>query len=204
MNDLITDSSTNVWFIGVIFLVAFFDSVIPLVPSDFAVIAGGVASGAGTLIDGQVGISLLLVIGAGALGAFAGDSMAYWIGQRSEQLVKRLLFRGEAGEQRLVRAGKEINRRGGLLLVSVRFIPGGRTAMTISCGLTAQPYLGWFLRWNGIAVVVWASYVGILGAVFGNTLDNPSAALWIAFGVATSITIGSEVIRAIRERRLRA
>ena len=58
---------------------------------------------------------------------------------------------------------EQIRRRGGLLLLTARFIPGGRTAMTISCGLTGQPFLAWFTRWDLLATFLWASYAGLLG-----------------------------------------
>ena len=56
-------------------MIAFLDSVIPIVPSETAVIIGGVAAGAGDQ-------NLWLVIVAGALGAFLGDNIAYLIGRR--------------------------------------------------------------------------------------------------------------------------
>ena len=61
------------WFLLVILAIAFFDSVIPIVPSETAVIIGGVAAGQGDQ-------SLVLVILCGAAGAFLGDNFAYTIG----------------------------------------------------------------------------------------------------------------------------
>ena len=138
--ELITELSRDPWFLAILFAVALLDSVIPIVPSEFAMIAGGVAAGAGTLINDRPVLSIVLVILAGASGAFVGDSMAYWIGNRSDKLLKRWFFRGETGEKRLFATGEQIRKRGGLLLITARFIPGGRTAMTFSCGLTAQPF----------------------------------------------------------------
>ena len=200
MEESITEISQSPWFFVLLFSVALLDSVFPVVPSEFTVIAGGVAAGAGTLIDGRPNLSIFLVIVVAASGAYIGDSLAYWIGRRSDQLLKRWFFRGEKGEQRLLSTGDQIRKRGGLLLITARFIPGGRTAMTFSCGLTGQPFLTWFTRWDLLAVTLWASYAGLLGFFVADVIDNQSTALWLAFGLALSITVLLEVGRWSLER----
>lgn len=204
METLVTDASQSPWFFLILFAVAFIDSVIPLAPSEFAVIAGGVASGAGTLIDDQSLLSLVLVIAVGAIGAYGGDSLAYLIGNRSETLVRRFAFRGEKGARRLEAASNQIQRRGGLLLLTARFIPGGRSAMTFTCGVTGQPFLAWFTRWDLLATTLWASYAGLLGFAFGDAFESQSTALWVAFGTAVTISVSIEVIRTLHDRRKRA
>ena len=154
--EFVIDLSQNPWFLLFLFVVAFLDSVFPVVPSEFSVIAGGVASGGGMLIDDQRVLSVLLVIVIAAIGAYLGDSFAYLIGNRSDKLLRRIFFRGEKGEKRLIATGNQIRKRGGLLLITARFIPGGRTAMTFSCGLTGQPFLAWFTRWDLLATSLWA------------------------------------------------
>ncbi len=201
VEEFITELSQNPWFLLFLFVIAFLDSIIPIVPSEFTVIAGGVASGSGLLIDNQPVLSIILVIILGALGAYGGDSLAYWIGSRSDKLLKRMFFRGEKGEKRLFATGEQIKKRGGLLLITARFIPGGRTAMTFSCGLTGQPFLSWFTRWDLLATTLWASYAGLLGYFFGSALEDPSTALWLAFGFALSVTVTIEVGRWLLERR---
>lgn len=200
MEDTITDVSESPWFFLLVFSIAFFDSVIPIVPSEFTVIAGGVASGSGVLIDDQKVLSLVLVIVLGALGAYGGDSFAYWIGRNSDKTLRRWFFRGERGEERLKATGEQIRKRGGLLLITARFIPGGRTAMTFSCGLTRQPFLAWFTRWDLLAVSLWAGYAALLGYFVGDIVENQATALWLAFGIALSVTILIEAIRWLRAR----
>ena len=204
VEEFVTELSQNPWFLLFLFVVAFLDSIVPIVPSEFTVIAGGVASGAGTLIDDQRVLSIVLVILLGALGAYGGDSLAYWIGSRSDKLLTRIFFRGEKGEKRLFATGEQIKKRGGLLLITARFIPGDRTAMTFCCGLTGQPFLKWFTRWDLLATTLWASYAGLLGFFFGNAVENQSTALWVAFGFALSVTILIEAIRWLLERRREA
>jgi membrane protein DedA with SNARE-associated domain len=196
VTDRLDELSSHWWFIGVIFVIAYLDSIVPVVPSETAVILGGVAAGQGNQ-------QIALVIGAGALGAFLGDLSAYAVGARMRRFVARQAARRPSYQQRLDWAKRAIRRRGGALLITARFIPGGRTALTISSGVTHQP-LRWFAGWIAIAVVLWASYAGLLGYVFGNTFkDDHTTAFLVAFGTALSITLVIEVIRHFRERRAR-
>jgi len=191
--DWLQTFTSSPWFYVVIFGIAFFDSVIPAVPSETTVILGGIAAGQGELL-------IVLVLLLGAVGAFLGDSTAYLIGSRSGGWVSRLLFRGDKGARRLEQAREQIRARGGLLLITARFIPGGRTALTFSCGLTHQRY-PWFVRWDAIACVIWACYAGLLGYFFGERFkDNHTAAFWWAFGTALSVTVLIEVVRWVRHR----
>ncbi|MEM9131513.1 MAG: DedA family protein [Actinomycetota bacterium] len=186
--------SSNPWFYLVIFVIAYFDSIFPVVPSETSVILGGIAAGQGNLF-------IVLVILAGAIGAYAGDTTTYMIGRRSGTLVTRWFFRGDKGAVRLERAGGEIRKRGGLLLITARFIPGGRTAVTFSCGLTKQPFWSWFTRWDLLAVFVWATYAGLIGFFFGDRFkDDHTTAFWWAFSTALSITVVIELVRWIRGR----
>jgi membrane protein DedA with SNARE-associated domain len=191
VNDWITDVSGNWWFILVIFSVALLDSVIPVVPGETTVIAGGVAAGAGDQ-------NLALVILAGALGAFVGDNIAYTIGNQFSDRVRAWAERKPARAARLEGAGVQIRRRGGMLLITARFIPGGRTILTVSSGITDQPRR-WFAGWVAVAGVVWASYAAILGYIFGSAFEDDHAlAFWLAFGTALSITAIVELIRWAR------
>lgn len=187
-------ATSSPWFYLVIFAIALLDSVIPAVPSETTMILGGIAAGQGELI-------IALVIVLGALGAFAGDQLAYQLGLRASDFLKRRLFSTEKGEERLANASKQIAKRGGPLLITARFIPGGRTAMTCSCGITQQP-LGWFIKWDIIAAILWASYAGGLGFIFGERFeDDHTTAFYLAFGAALGITVLIEIVRWVLERR---
>ena len=192
--DQLKDFSANWWFLLIIFAVALLDSVLPIVPGETTVIVGGVAAGVGDQ-------NLALVIFAGAFGAFVGDNLAYTIGDRFKGLVYRWVDRKTERRDRLDAAGRQIRKRGGLLLITARFIPGGRTILTVSSGVTQQPRR-WFVFWVAIAVIIWASYAAILGFAFGKQFeDNHTLAFILAFVTALSITGLVEVVRWQRERR---
>jgi len=191
--DWLDEFSSNWWFLLIIFGVALLDSVIPIVPGETTVIAGGVAAGSGNQ-------SLALVILAGALGAFLGDNLAYTIGNRFEPRVQAWAARKPNRGERLDQAGRQIRKRGGPLLITARFIPGGRTVLTVSSGLTRQPRR-WFATWVAVAAVIWATYAAGLGYLFGQAFqDDHALAFWFAFGTALGITAIVEIIRWIRDR----
>ncbi len=194
VTDWLDEFSSNWWFLLIIFAVALLDSVIPIVPGETTVIAGGVAAGAGNQ-------TLALVILAGALGAFLGDNLAYTIGNRFEPRVQAWAARKPNRSERLDQAGRQIRKRGGPLLITARFIPGGRTVLTVSSGLTRQPRR-WFATWVAVAAVIWATYAAGLGYLFGQAFEDDHAiAFWLAFGTALGITAMIEIIRWIRDRR---
>ena len=194
LTDWLVDTSSAQWFLVVIFVIALLDSVIPIVPSETTVIIGGVAAGAGDQ-------NLLLVIVAGAIGAFIGDNLAYLIGRSFHGPIARRAERKSSTQRRLNWAAEQVRDRGGLLLVTARFIPGGRTALTISCGLTQQPRR-WFVKWVALAVTIWATYAAVLGAIFGRAVqDNHNAAFRFAFFTALAINI---IIELVRKRRSKA
>lgn len=193
--DGLADLSSNPWFYAIIFTIALLDSVVPVVPSETTVILGGIAAGQGNLL-----LALVIVCGAG--GAIAGDSIAYWIGRRAGDWLERSFFAKPSRRNRLEWAKAQLETRGGMLLVTARFIPGGRTAITVSSGLTKQDYRR-FLTFDVLAGVLWASYAGSLGYFFGNRFkDDHTAAFLYAFGAALSVTVVIEVLRWLRHRRV--
>ena len=187
INEL-NDLASEPWFLAVIFVIALLDSIIPIVPSETTVIVGGVAAGLGQQ-------PLWAVILCGAAGAFVGDNIAYTIGSRLSGWFRRRAEHNPKREARLTWATTQIRRRGGLLLITARFIPGGRTVLTLSCGITHQPRK-WFVFWTAVASVIWASYAASLGYFGGKVFaDNHTAAFLVAFGTAIGITVVIEVAR---------
>ena len=193
LTDQLDELSSNWWFLIVIFVIALLDSVIPIVPSETTVIIGGVAAGQGNQ-------SIVLVILAGATGAFIGDNLAYTIGDVFKHRVNGWADRKPSRRERLDAAGRQIRKRGGMLLITARFIPGGRTLLTVSSGITEQPR-AWFAGWVAVATTIWASYAGLLGFFFGSQFeDDHTLAFWFAFGTALTISGLVELVRWVRER----
>lgn len=193
LTSVIESLSASPSFYAVIFAVAGLDSVVPIVPGETTVILGGISAGQGTL-------SLGAVIAAGAIGAMTGDSVAYAVGRFGGAALQRRVIRGDKGQARLAWAERQLAIRGGLLLITARFIPGGRTMVTIASGVTGQPYRR-FVLFDGVACVVWASYAGGLGYFFGERFaENHTLAFVLAFTTAIGVSLLVEFARWGRKR----
>jgi len=196
LTDKLADWAGNWWFLPVIFIIALLDSVIPIVPSETTVIIGGVA-----VATGNAPYPLAAVIAVGAAGAFIGDNLAYTIGYRWSAAFERRAARKPRFATKLTRARAQIRKRGGLLLITARFIPGGRTALTLSSGITRQPRR-WFVKWTLIAAAIWATYAAGLARLVGEPFkDDHTKAFWIAFGTALAINVVIEIVRRFRSKR---
>ena len=195
--DWLKDFSSSPWFYAIIFVIAVLDSVLPIVPSETLVIIGGVSAGLGNLW-------IPLVIVCAASGAFIGDNMSYLIGREASDWVMRRQNRTEKGAKRMATIVEQMHERGGLLLITARFIPGGRTALTLSCGVTRQPRR-WFVGWAAVAAILWGHYAALLGFIGGKSFEeNHTLAFIIAFVTAFSITALIEVVRwALKRARYR-
>jgi membrane protein DedA with SNARE-associated domain len=182
------------WTYAVIFLFALLDVLVPLVPSETSVITAGVVAGAGDL-------SLPLVVLVAAAGAFAGDNIAYLLGRYAGPRVNHRLFKGEQGEKRLAWADEQLRRRGGELIVTARFIPAGRTLVTLTAGGLGMPWKR-FALFDVIAGLTWALYASLLGYIGGKAFEHkPWVGLLLAVGIAFAVAGTIELVRRIREKR---
>lgn len=170
-----------------------FDAVIPALPSETALITGGILAADGAMLLGWV-------IVMAAIGSFLGDNLAYWIGRSAEDRARRWIARGEKGRRRLEWAQRELTEHGGPLVIVARFIPGGRTATMISCGVLHFPYRQ-FLVFDIIGAILWASINTLIGYLGGQAFaDNTIAAFALSFGVALAVAGVVELVRRWRRR----
>jgi membrane-associated protein len=193
LESFVDSVSASPWTYALILIIAALDALIPLVPSETAVISAGVLAGAGDL---QLGF----VIAAGAAGAYVGDSSAYWLGRRLEERLAGTLFRGVKGTRRRAWAERTLDRHGGPVIFGARFIPGGRTATTVTAGAVRMRWLR-FAAFAGVAAAAWASYAALTGYLGGRAFeDNPVWGLLLGFGVAAATFLVVELVRRARAR----
>jgi membrane protein DedA with SNARE-associated domain len=182
------------WAYLIVFALAFLDAVIPLFPSETAVITGGVLAAEGK-------ISLTLVIVFGAVGAVLGDNLAYLLGRYFREPIHRRFFTSDKAKGRIAWAERQLDERGGELIITGRFIPGGRLVVTFSAGGLGFPWRR-FIVFDVVACAIWATYAALLGYFGGATFEHSTwKALLLAFAIAATITGGIELVRWLRRRR---
>ena len=193
---LVSDASG--WAYAIVFLLAFLDALVPVVPSETVVITAGVVASAGDL-------SLPLVISAAAAGAFLGDNTAYLIGRRFGSRAQERFFSGEKARKRIEWAERQLEERGGELIVVARFIPGGRTAVTLSAGMLRFRWPR-FVLFDAAAALSWALYAALLGYFGGRTFQHAAwKGLLLALGIAFAVAGAIELARwSLKRRRAQA
>ena len=173
-------------------LIPALDAIFPVLPSETAVIALGVATAGST--DPRIG----LLVACAAIGAFLGDNLCYLVGQRFGPRVERRFFSSEKGKQRRQWAERSLGRFGTQIIIVCRFIPGGRTAVTLSCGLIGYSRRR-FVFATAVAAIIWGLYAFLLGRLGGRVFeDRPWLGFLVAFGVTLVITGLIEAGRRIR------
>ncbi len=91
--------------------------------------------------------------------------------------------------------------RGGLILVVARYVPGGRTAVTVTMGAVGYR-LRWFSLFAGVAAVSWTLYGALLGYVGGVAFeDDPLMGVAVGLGLALSVTAVVEAVRFVQGGR---
>ena len=190
-------SQASGWAYVVILVLALLDVMLPIVPSETSVITAGVVASAGDL-------EIVLVIASATVGAFLGDNIVYLAGRRFGERARRRFFGGEKATRRIDWAERQLQQRAGQLITGGRFIPGGRTAVALSAGLTHFPWRRYIVL-DGIAALAWALYASLLGYFGGRAFeDQPWKGLVLAIAIAFLVAASVEVMRWVLGRRRRA
>jgi membrane-associated protein len=172
------------------------DALLPVVPSETAVIALGVATA------GHSDPRIAALVALAACGAFLGDNLAYLLGRRFGPVVDRRFFSGERGKRRRAWAEHALDRYGARIIIACRFVPGGRTAVTLTCGTVGYRRRS-FVAATACAGLIWAAYAFLIGRLGGQTFeDRPWLGLLLALGAALVISVLVEVLRRTRPWRL--
>lgn len=197
MNELFVDHVTGLvsspWIYLALLTVAALDGFFPIVPSETLVITAGVFAA-----HGEVNLALVIVVAA--VGACLGDHVSYAIGRSSGARLTSGLRSGTGRHAAYRWASRSLDERGGLVLVVARYIPGGRTAVTLTMGAVAYR-LRHFSFFAVIAAVCWALYSALVGYVGGAAFEEkPLHGVLLGIGLALGITIIVEIVRYRRRR----
>lgn len=191
--DLLRQTVTSPWVYLLLFALTAVDAFFPLVPGEAAVITAAVLATSGDP-------DLVAVTASATLGAIAGDHLSYAIGRGGG--ARRLASLPEDSRRRASTewARRAVNRHGGLILITARYVPGGRTAVTLTMGAVRYP-LRSFLPFDAIAAVSWAVYCVLLGYFGGLAFQqDPLRGVLAGVGLSVVVTVLIEVLRWARHR----
>lgn len=191
---LVTELAASPLVYVVLFALCLVDGFFPPVPSESALVA--VAAIAAT--SGQPVLAGVLVVAA--LGAIAGDSIAYWIGRRIG-LARLARSKRPRIAAAFAFAERQMQRRSASLILIGRYIPVGRVAVNMTAGATRLPYRR-FLAISSLAGLAWsATSLGIALAA-SSVLHEPIVAAVVSMVVAAGLGIVVDrVIGRVSRRR---
>jgi membrane protein DedA with SNARE-associated domain len=191
ITNLVEGAMASPWVYVALLAFAAIDGFFPAVPSESLVITAGVFAATGEP-------DVFAVIGVSALGACVGDHVSYLLGRAAG---RRPGVHGRPGSRRqaaLARAGRLLDERGGQVLVVCRYIPGARTAITLTAGAVRYP-LRRFSSFDALAALSWGAYATLLGYLGGAAFeDAPLKGLALGLGLALVVTLLVEAVRHAR------
>ena len=139
---------------------------VPVVPGEFALIAGAIFAG-----TGRAGLNVAVVGVIAVICCFAGAEIGYAIGRfGGRALVLRYGRYVFVREHHLDRAEAAVVKYGGVLVVIARFIVGLREFNGIIAGATGMPARR-FLFYNGLGAVVWVAVWVSAGYLAGDHIN---------------------------------
>ncbi|MBT8161238.1 MULTISPECIES: DedA family protein [Arthrobacter] len=192
INDFILAAAGQPWVLLLVFACCLIDGFFPPIPSESVVVGLAAVSATAGVPNAW---SLILV---GALGAFAGDNLAYLIGRKIG--VRRWRWMRSQRMQGAFRwAGRELRRRAASLIMVARFIPIGRVAVNLTAGATRFSH-GTFVALTALSAVMWASYSVAIGVFFGQWFEH-NHVLGAVIAIIAAVILGIVVDRVISKVR---
>ncbi|NYI08285.1 DedA family protein [Allostreptomyces psammosilenae] len=193
---LVEGAVTTPWIYLALFALAALDSVVPVAPGESLVVTAAVFSATGAPEP-------LLVVAAAALGAFVGDHASYLVGRSASGSLERWMRPGTRQGAAFAWAGRTLQGRGGVILLASRYVPGARTATTLTMGATGYP-LQRFTAFDAGGALLWGGGWTLIGYLGGQAFgDDPLLGLAAGLGMAAAMTVLAEVARRLWGRRAR-
>jgi membrane protein DedA with SNARE-associated domain len=191
---LLSFAMASHWLLLVLFIAAAVDAVFPVVPSEGMVVTAGMAAAAGHQ-------NLLLVIAVAMAGSVIGETVCYFMGRGSGPALHRWMKRQERRQQIYDRVAGALHSRGGLILMTVRYIPGARMVATLTAGATRYSFKK-FIVFTFAGVTVAYTYVALLGYLGGDAFAHDQLkALAFSLSLAAVVGLVIETTRRIVVKR---
>jgi membrane protein DedA with SNARE-associated domain len=151
--------------IGWLFLVVAFGAIIPIVPT------GAAVSGAAALAMSNNPATIVLVVVAGAAGAYVGDLVMYAACRAGgEPLARRLRWLRD--EEHLAAVKERLSKSQIPVLLVSRLLPGGRVPVLLAAAFLG---LSWrtFVVANAPACALWSFVYAGIGVAGGSIFPEP-------------------------------
>ncbi len=194
ITDIVLSLAGSPWIYLLVFLLCMIDGFFPPLPSETVVVAVSAVA----VSAGQPALWGIVVVTA--LGAVAGDNIAYTLGRG----VGRHRF-GWMRRPRVAkvfdRVEKELAQRPTSLILTGRYIPIGRIAVNTMAGVTRMPRLPFFAL-TVVAGITWALYsvgIGLLAGAWAR--DHPLLAVVVAIVIALVLGLLIDRILSLISRR---
>jgi membrane protein DedA with SNARE-associated domain len=182
-------------------------------PEDVPLIAGGVLAWLASPLESPTLSGMLTdpglqgMVAVGLAGILVGDSVIYWAGRVLGRRVAEVWpFRTLITPEKLERVERLLRKRGKIVVVVARFLPGLRAPTYFTVGHSRLPF--WeFLVFDGLAAVVSAPLWVCLGFWLGDDIERAARegsrfGQYILAGVAlvVAVLIGRAWLRRRRTR----
>ena len=157
---LLTDFFTNYGYAAVFFVLLICGFGVPI-PEDVTLVAGGIISGLGYT-------NVHTMFAVGMAGVLVGDATMFTIGRVYGTKVMQVRFVARyLTEERFMAVQEKFAKYGNWVLFVARFLPGLRSPIFLTAGMTRKVSFWRFLLMDGfaalISVPVWV-YLGYFGA----------------------------------------
>lgn len=186
--ELVGDLMSSPWLYAALLGIAALDGFFPVVPAETLVVTAGVFAAQG-------GPDLVGVIAAATVGACVGDHVSYLLGRGAGAGRLSRLRPGSRRRSAFDAASRALAERGVLALIVARYVPGGRTAVTLTMGAVRYP-LRSFSFFAVVAAAAWGLYSALVGFVGGAAFEEkPLAGVLLGIGLALAVTVVVEAVR---------
>jgi membrane protein DedA with SNARE-associated domain len=175
---------------------------VPVVPGEFALIAGAIFAG-----TGRAGLNVVVLGVIAVTCSFVGAEIGYGVGRLGGRaLVLRYGRYVFVREHHLDRAEAAVDRYGGVLVVIARFIVGLREFNGIIAGITGMRWRI-FLAYNALGAAIWVAVWVSVGYLAGDHIETiyRDATRYSAYVLAAVVVVlAAYVASRVRSRRRRA
>jgi membrane protein DedA with SNARE-associated domain len=151
---------------GSLLLLVALGSAIPVLPT------GAAVSAAAVVAVHREAYTVLIIVVAGALGAYLGDAGTYWICRSGGvALASKLRLIRESG-QRLEPVAQRLSSSPTPVLLVSRLVPGGRVPVLLAAAVLG---VGWrrFAVANAWACLLWSAVYATIGLLSGSLFAEP-------------------------------